>query len=105
MILNRVPTVSSLVRVLIIALFAAAAFLLSPAAAQDGPSQITVPMSTGFNFVAVTEDTNIADATADIAGAFDIVFAFQNRAGNFLSYVGPGHPSSTTPSPSPPATG
>ena len=99
MILNRVPTVSSLVRVLIIALFAAAAFLLSPAAAQDGPSQITGPMSTGFNFVAVTEDTNIADATADI------VFAFQNRAGNFLSYVGPGHPILNDPFPLAPGDG
>ena len=105
MTLKRFQTVSSLVRVLLIPLFAAAAFLLSPAAAQDGPSQITVPMSVGFNFVTVTEDTTIADATADIAGTFDIVFAFKNRAGNFLSYVGPAHPILNDPFPIHPGDG
>ena len=101
---KRLPTVLAFCRALIIALFAAA-FLVTPAAAQDGSSQITVPMSVGFNFVAVTEETNIADATADIVGTFDIVFSFDNGAGEFRSYVSPDHPVLNQPFPLAPGDG
>ena len=51
-----------------------------------------VTLQEGWNLVAVTEATTIADATAHLVGAFDIVFAYDTSTGTFEAFVSLDHP-------------